>query len=402
MATYAYRAIGRDGQGRRGEVQAPSRGDALAQVRRLGVTPLAVEEAKQAQSPRAAGGAKVRREVAKALGELGVLISAGLPLDRAIALALENIDHPVVRAEFQRILGEMREGGSLSRSMAAQPALFPANARAIVEAGEANGRLGEALSRVERMFNQAEEIRQLVVGAMIYPAALALLAVAVILLMLLYVLPQFESLLSTTRGTLPTSSLVLMAASRFLREHGLLLALGVLLAGIAARQALKQPKTRQAFDRFLLSMPQIGTLIRFLEASRLARTLGGLLEGGVPVPDALAMSSRAISNQVIASAIGGVANEVKEGGAITARIAATGALPRIAIGFFRTGEETSQLGIMLERLADVLERDVKLRIERLVAIATPLITMALGGAVAAIIASIMSAILGFNDLAVGQ
>ncbi len=89
------------------------------------------------------------------------------------------------------------------------------------------------------------------------------------------------------------------------------------------------------------------------------------------VPDALAMSARAISNQAIAEAIGEVAHEVKEGGAITARIAATGALPRIAIGFFRTGEETSQLGMMLERLADVLERDVRLRIERLVAIATP-------------------------------
>ncbi len=402
MAVFAYRAIGRDGQGRRGEIQAQSRGEALAQVRRLGVTPLSVDEAKPMAARGPTGGVKVRGEVTKALGELGVLTNAGLPLDRALALCLENIDHPVVRAEFERMLGDMREGASLSRSMAAQPGLFPANARAMVEAGEANGRLGDALTRVERMFNQAEEIRRLVVGAMIYPAALALLALAVILLMLLYVLPQFESLLSTTRATLPTSSLVLLAASRFLRTHGLMLALGVLVAVIAIRQALQQPRTKRALDRFLLAMPQIGPLIRILEASRLARTLGGLLEGGVAVPDALAMSARAISNQAIAEAIGEVAHEVKEGGAITARIAATGALPRIAIGFFRTGEETSQLGMMLERLADVLERDVRLRIERLVAIATPLITVALGSAVAGIIASIMSAILGFNDFAVSQ
>jgi len=143
-------------------------------------------------------------------------------------------------------------------------------------------------------------------------------------------------------------------------------------------------------------------LIRYLDAARLARTLGGLVEGGVPLPQALAMSCRAIGNRTIAAAVSGVAAQVKEGGSLTARLAATGALPRMAIGFIRTGEETSQLGMMLERLADVLERDVTLRIQRLIAVVTPLITVLLGGAVAAIIASIMTAILGFNDLAVSQ
>jgi len=114
------------------------------------------------------------------------------------------------------------------------------------------------------------------------------------------------------------------------------------------------------------------------------------------------MACRSVSNRSISNAITNVATQVREGGALTPLIAATGALPRMAIGFFRTGEETSQLGMMLERLADVLERDVTRRIERLVAILTPAITIGLGGAVAAIIASIMTAILGFNDLAVGQ
>jgi general secretion pathway protein F len=165
---------------------------------------------------------------------------------------------------------------------------------------------------------------------------------------------------------------------------------------------LAQPQIRRSRDRLLLGLPQLGKLIRMLEASRLARTLSGLMEGGVPLPDALAMASRAVNNLVIAQAIAGVATEVKEGGAVTSRIAATGVLPTIAIGFFRTGEETSQLAPMLGRLADVLERDITIRIERLVAVVTPVITIALGGAVAAIIASIMSAILGFNDLAVNQ
>lgn len=403
MAHYAYRAIDRLGASSAGEIQAQDRAEAVQRIRGLGVVPVEVSEKKQssARAP-VPGGAKVRGEVARAMGELGVLLNAGLPLDRALALCLDNVDHKGVAEEFTRLLARVREGAPLSRSMAERPELFPSSAQAIIEAGEANGRLGQALDRVARMFNQAEEMRRLVTGAMIYPVALLTLAVAVILMMLLYVVPQFESLFTAAQDKLPPSSKALMAASQTLRTHGLLIAGGVAVCVIAIRQLLRRPEAIVMRDRVLLNLPQIGSLVRYLEAARLARTFGGLIEGGVPLPDALAMSCRAIGNTVIASQIAGVAGQVKQGGALTALIAATGALPKVAIGFFRTGEETSQLGMMLERLADMLERDLTVRIERLVAILTPIITVCLGGAVAAIIASIMTAILGFNDLAVGQ
>lgn len=404
MATFAYRAINRRGETDSGEIQAKDRMEAVQRIRNLGITPVEVREYTNAATgaPKVRVGSRIRNEVTKTLGELGVLLNAGLPLDRALALSLDNIEQAQVNAEFRRLLSQVREGTSLSHAMAAQPALFPPSAQAVIEAGEANGRLGDALVRVERIFAQQEEVRRLVTGAMIYPAALMLLAVAVILMMLLYVVPQFESLFDSARDKLPASSVALMAASKALREHGIVIA--AVLAGITVGigQIVKQPAIRAARDRLVLDLPQFGTLIRTIEASRLARSLGGLVEGGVPLPDALAMSSRAISNTRISSAMADVAVQVREGAALTPLVAATGVLPRIAIGFFRTGEETSQLGMMLERLADVLERDVKLRIERLVAIVTPVITICLGGAVAAIIASIMTAILGFNDLAVGQ
>jgi len=403
MAGFAYRAIDRTGQSSRGEVQAHNRAEALSAIRGLGVTPLDLAEVKAAARPsRSVGGSRARTEVTKALGELGVLLNAGLPLDRSLTLCVENIEHAAVAAEFKALLTTIRQGTPLSRGMADRPELFPPSAQAIIEAGEANGRLGEALTRVARMFAQAEEMRRLVVGAMIYPAALLLLAVAVILMMLLYVVPQFESLFATAQDRLPASSVALMAASRLLRQHGLAIAGVIAVLIFSGRQVLRQPGVALARDRLMLRLPQMGMLIRYLDAARLARTLGGLVEGGVPLPQALAMSCRAIGNRTIAAAVSGVAAQVKEGGSLTARLAATGALPRMAIGFIRTGEETSQLGMMLERLADVLERDVTLRIQRLIAVVTPLITVLLGGAVAAIIASIMTAILGFNDLAVSQ
>lgn len=404
MATFAYRAISRQGQANSGEVQARDRAEALARVRSLGVVPVEVRESTALRNPSTAtkGNARARAETAKALGELGVLLNAGLPLDRALTLSLDTIEQPPVNAAFRRLLSQVREGTPLSQAMTEQPALFPPSAQAVIEAGEANGRLGDALARVARIFAQEEEMRRLISGAMIYPAALMLLAGGVILMMLLYVVPQFESLFASAQDKLPASSRALMTASRGLRDHGLMIA-GIVAAAIfGIRQILRQPDVRIARDRIMLRLPQIGTLIRAIEASRLARTLGGLIEGGVPLPDALAMACRSVSNHSISAAISDVAAQVREGGALTPLIAATGALPRMAIGFFRTGEETSQLGMMLERLADVLERDVTRRIERLVAILTPVITIGLGGAVAAIIASIMTAILGFNDLAVGQ
>ncbi len=404
MANFAYRAVNRQGQADNGEIQARDKAEALQRIRGLGVVPVEISESvgAQASSPETQANARTRADIAKALGELGVLLNAGLPLDRALALGLDTIEQQQAKEAFRRVLAQVREGTPLSQAMREQPALFPPSAQAVIEAGEANGRLGDALARVARIFAQQEEMRRLVSGAMIYPAALMLLAGAVILMMLLYVVPQFESLFASAQDKLPASSRALMAASRGLREHGLLIAALVVGAAIGLRYLLRQPQARAARDRVILRLPQLGLLVRTIEASRLARTLGGLIEGGVPLPDALAMSCRSISNGVIAGQIAQVATQVREGAALTPLIAGTGALPRIAIGFFRTGEETSQLGMMLERLADVLERDVTRRIERLVALLTPAITIGLGGAVAAIIASIMTAILGFNDLAVGQ
>lgn len=404
MGGFAYRAIDRRGHASSGEIEARDRTEALLRIRQTGVTPVEVRAIKAANGggpARFKVNVKVRAEVTRTLDELGVLLNAGLPLDRALALCVDNIGNPGVAAEFRRLLAAVREGATLSYAMAERPTLFPASAQAIIEAGEANGALGDALARVAHMFGQAEKIRRQITGAMIYPAALMLLAGGVILVMLLYVVPQFESVFATApQGKLPASTRAMMAASRALRDHDLVIAGVVAALAFGIRQLLRHPGTGAVLDRVMLRLPQIGTLVRHIEAARLARTLGGLLEGGVPLPFALAMSCRAISNRTIATAIAGVAVQVREGGALTGLITATGMLPRMATGFIRTGEETSQLGMMLERLADVLERDVTLRIERLVAVLTPVITICLGAAVAAIIASIMTAILGFNDLAV--
>jgi general secretion pathway protein F len=403
--TFRYRAIRGDGAVVSSEIEAASLADAMARLRRDGATPI---ELRASTRPAPVADGKVARNkrdrnAARALiGELAVLLKAGLPLDRALGLAIGNAEDGRSVAAMGALLREVREGAALSSAMLANPALFTPGEAAMAEAGEANGLLGEALERLALMLEQDAELRRMVATAMIYPIALLVIAVGVILMMLLFVVPQFEHLITTSRVQLPAATVAVMAASRFVRDYGLVI-LGALAIGVLAlRQGLSRPSFRVWLDRALLGVPQLGELLRRIETARLAHTLGALLAGGVALPNALALSRRTIGNSVISGTVGRIAEGVREGGGLSGPLAASGVLPPLAIGFIRTGEETSQLALMLDRLAVVLDRDVKTRLERLVAFLTPAITVVLGATVATIIAAIMSAILGFNDLAVAS
>jgi general secretion pathway protein F len=180
----------------------------------------------------------------------------------------------------------------------------------------------------------------------------------------------------------------------------------LLLVGAGTVMALTRlrhnPALRRGVDRVVLGVPLIGELVRRIETARFAHTLGALVEGGVPLPQAMALARRTVGNSVMGEALDGVVATLREGGGLAGPLAQTGVLPRMAVAFLRTGEEASQLALMLARLAEVLDQDVQTRLERLVAVLTPAITVILGASVAGIIAAVMSAILGFNELAVAQ
>ncbi len=404
MATFQYRALAASGSAVSGQIEAASREDAIAAMRKSGMRPIEVAEPKSgAAAARGRGGKPDPRLVTNVFAELGVLLQAGLPLDRALAIAVENVTQPHLRARLGEVLVAVREGKPLSAALAAQPDLFHGLAPAMTEAGEANGKLGEALTRLAGMLEQADEQRRQILSAMTYPGVLAVIALSVILLMLLFVIPQFEGLFaSAPPGKLPAASRFVMGASQFVRAHGLAI-LAVLATGaIAARAALARPAGKAWLNRAILDVPQIGKLIRHIETVRFARSLGALIDGGVPLPTALALARRTVSNRHMNAGIAEVTDIVRQGGGLAAPLAERRVLPALALSFIRTGEETSQLGPMLARLGTVLDRDVKMQLERVIAVATPVVVVSLGVLVAAIVASILSAILGFNDLAVAQ
>lgn len=405
MPTYRYRAAAPQGLIKIGAIEATSRADALTRLRQQGLSPIeAVETGGAAGSGPAAGG-KIggadRKAATRAISELAVLLAAGLSLDRALGVVVDTVPRASTRAAFATINKRVKEGVPLSRAIAETPGLFPPSAPAMAEAGEANGRLDIALSRLAESLERAEKLRETILSSLIYPVMLVTIALGVMAVMLLVVVPQFESLLGNTTGELPATTRALMGLSQGLRDYGLYGLIALLALGFALWRSLRTPAMRARADRLVLRLPLIGPIIGNAETARFARVLGSLIEGGVPVPSALAISRRSVQNSHMGAAIERVAVGLKQGGGLTGPLAQTGVFPKLAISFLRTGEETARLGAMLERLADVLDNEVRTAIGRAIGILTPAITVVIGVFVAIVIASLMSAILGFNQLALG-
>jgi general secretion pathway protein F len=405
MATFRYRAATAGGQLKTGVLEGASRADAIERLKKLGLMPIETVETQSKagtdDAPAIRLNTPTRRGIVNAIGELAVLLNAGLPLDRALAVVVENITRPQVKAAFAKLRDRVRHGASLARAMTESNGAFSPMAAAMAEAGEASGKLDESLSRLGETMERAETLRQTITSSMVYPILLMVIATSVILVMLLFVVPQFEELFTDAGAKLPFMTQVVMAASHGVKNYGFFAIGFIAIALFMLYRWVRQPAVRRIVDRQLLKAPVLGPVIRNAETARFARTLGSLLDGGVPLAPALAIAQRSLGNMHMHDAVEKVSTGLRQGGGLSTPLAQTGLFPPMALSFLRTGEETAQLGMMLTRLADVLDRDVRNAIQRLISVMTPVITVVMGALVAGVIASIMSAILGFNDLAVG-
>lgn len=400
MKSFRYRAVAsRTGEIRQGTIEARDRAAAIEALRVSGLMVIEAAEAagKAAATVRASGA--LRKALPDTMGQIAVLLEAGLPLDRALAMAADNTREPALATAVLALREKVKGGTPIARAMAEAGGLFSPMAIALAEAGEASGRLGSTLARLAAALERQEALRQTVRSALFYPIMLLVVAVGVILIMLLVVVPQFETLFADLGGELPPVTAIVVGISRFIRDWGLASLLGLAVFGAIAWRWLRQPALQAVIDRRLLTLPLAGQLVTEAQTARFSRTLGALVDSNVALPNALAIAGRTLSNRHMAAAVDKVAAALVEGGGLAGPLAASGVFPRIAIGFLRTGEETAQLGPMLLRLADVLDREVNNTTQRLIALMTPVLTVVLGLVVAGVIAAILSAILGVNDLA---
>ena len=332
--------------------------------------------------------------------EFSVMLGAGQDIDRALLFLGEGNEDKRARRIIEDLRNRVRSGKSLAASLAEHPQVFSSLYISIARAGEAGGQLAAALARLADLLEREARLSASIQYTLIYPALLALASVGTIVLLLTQVLPQFTPMFEQAGAQLPGPTRFLLDLGSIVQHEGAWFLVGLLCAGLALYRTLREPGPRLALDRLVLRLPLVGTLMRRAEAARMMRILGTLLSNGVSLVSALAISRGVLGNLVAAGIVDAAATQVKAGAHLAVSLGAGRFFPIQTIHLLQLGEETGKLGEMALRAADIHDEQVHQSVERLVALLVPAITIFMGVVVAAIVGSLLVAMLSLNDLAV--
>ncbi len=407
MPSYRWSAINPGGDVVRGVMEAPDRAIVVERLQRQGQVVLRADPADgrrgwsdllQIEFGRSRGLDKTT--LGEITRELAIMLAAGQDLDRALRFVVENTRNPRAKAILGNIRDKVRSGSSLAAALAAEPRSFSRLYIGLVRAGEAGGTLPATLDRLATLLERERSLSANLRSAMIYPALLIVAAIGSIVLLLDYVLPQFTPIFEQAGAQLPAATRALMTVGTLVGAATPWLLLAVLAGVLIARQLLLRPGYRLKVDRLMLHLPIVGGLLRETLAARLTRTLGSLLQNGVPLISALGIAKDALGNTAAAAAVEAAAVGAKGGGGLARPLAAAGLFPARTIHLLQLGEEAAQLSSMALKAADIHDEQARLLVQRLVALAVPMITIAMGLAVAGIVSALLTAMLSLNDLAV--
>lgn len=339
------------------------------------------------------------RQLAAFTHELAALLRAGLTLDHALSLMAGLCDDAGMRHLVAELEAALRNGSSLSAALQQHPTVFPAYCIALVRAGEAGGTLEPTLARLHEHLERSQALRQDVRAALTYPALLLAVSLASVAVLLIFVVPQFARLLADSGQSAPPAMQALLTVSALLGDWGWTLPLAAAAAAVAVRRRVTTPAGRAAADHMLLRLPLVGDLVRRLEVARFARTLGTLLQNGVPLLAGVNGAADVFANRALAATVPGLAESLRQGRGLAAPMLASGEFPSLAVQLIGIGEESGQLDVMLLRVADMLDDEIRRRIRQLLTLLEPALIVVLGIVIAGILYAILSAILGMNDIA---
>lgn len=396
MASFEYAALDAQGRTRTGTVAAPSARDARAQLEQRKLVPLRLDAAR-AQT-RGGGGRFTARDLALLTRQLSTL-AASAPLEEALRTIGSQSDRKGVRRVVMATHAQVLEGRRLADAMAQQGKAFPPLYRAMVAAGESSGALPEILERLAELLERQQQMRGKLIGALVYPAALALTAGAVVIALMAFIVPRVVEQFDSMGRELPWLTRAVIGVSDAITSWGwLAVALGVVVAIVFPR-LMRREGFRLRFDALLLRTPLLGRLLRDLHAARMARTLAIMLDSGLPLIEGLAITARTVGNRVLRKATLDMVAAIDEGGSLTTAMRRAGVFPPTLLYMAGSGEGNGRLGPMLERAADYLEREIDTFSSASLSLLEPAIIVAMGGIVALIVLSILLPILQFNSLA---
>jgi general secretion pathway protein F len=316
--------------------------------------------------------------------------------------ALRTIALQTEKASAKRLLLAVHagvvEGYRLSDAMARQGAAFPSLYRAMIAAGESSGALPDILDRLADLLEREQHVRSQMLTTLIYPAALSITAVIVIIALMTFVVPRVVEQFTSMGQTLPLLTRIVIFLSTMMTQWGWLVLLAIAAGVWAGARALHNPVLRLKFDGALLRVPVIGRLIRDLNAARLARTLATMIASGLPVIDGLVLTARTINNRVLRAAVETMASAIREGGSLSAAMRRAAVFPPVIVNMAASGESSGKLDTMLSSAADYLEREFNTFTSVALSLLEPIIIIVMGAIVATIVLAILLPILQINTL----
>jgi general secretion pathway protein F len=404
VTAFTYKAVASDGEIVQGVLEAASREAAVGQIHLKGQVPIRVEERRQVAKQ---GGRRLfsRRkrvgleQITAFTREMATLLKSGQPIDAALSILISIAGEASRLSEHLANVRERLKGGdSFADSLAGEAGLFSDFYVQMVRAGEAGGALERVLERLAIHLQQSKEVRDSLVSALIYPMILMFVALVSILILMTYVIPQFRDLFQDMGQALPLSTQITMAVADGLQHYGWLLGLLLFAVVLFFKWQLGQRPAAKRWHGRILHMPIIGGIVKQVEAARFCRTLGTLLENGVPLLKSVAIVKQTISNFVIADGMDLVVSSLKSGHRLADPLVEHAHFPTFALHMIRIGEESGQLEPMLMQTADILDQETQTLIKRALSLVEPIMILVLGVIIAGVIMSILVAILGVNQL----
>jgi general secretion pathway protein F len=404
MGAFEYTALDAGGRSRKGVIEGDTPRHVRSLLRERQLMPVTVEEVAARESRRQRGSRfGFARGVSAAdlslmTRQLSTLVRAGLPLEEALLAVSQQTEKPRVQSILLGVRAKVVEGHTLATGLSEFPRVFPEIYRATVSAGEQSGHLDAVLERLAEYTESREQMRQNLMGAMLYPVVLTIMCFTIVSILLTYVVPKVVDVFEANHAKLPLATRVLVGISSFLRNYGIWLAIAIAIAAFVFWRSLKSRATRRRVHQWLLSLPLMGRIVRGVNTASFTRTLSILTASAVPVLDALRIASEVIINLPMRDAVTEAAARVREGAPIGRSLAASRLFPPMTVHLISSGESSGQLQTMLERAATNQERELEGLLAALVGLLGPLLIVGMGLFVMGIVFAMLLPIFEMNSL----
>ena len=396
MPLFDYKALQLDGGIAQGQLEAAGRAEAFRQMEGLGLRPISLAERAAAQSaknnsaatPASGGGLALKfggdkisaRDLENFTRLLSSLLAAGVPLSRALVILHKEASSPAAGAKWKEIHDLVIDGMSLADAMAKSPETFPRVYTAMVQAGETGGFLDLVLAQIADFQAREKDLRGKVLTAMMYPAILLFLAVAVVIFLMVFFIPQFQTMFSGFGTSLPALTEIIIGTSHAIRSYGLFVLGGLFALGYFLRTWFNSESGRRSWEGFILRAPVVGPLVAQFAMARFCRMLGTLLGAGVNLVQALNVARKSIGNQILVDAVADSITRVSEGGQLGQSLANCRSLfSGSTLEMISVAEESGKLDTELVRIAVVTEADLDRNLKTGVALLEPLMLFLIAG-----------------------